>query len=158
LSLRENLAVGAQDLSDEQLIDTLKNAGLEVLTKLPGSLLEVPLTKELPGRIDLSGGQWQRLAIARAAVRRPQTELFIWDEPTAALDPVIEVELAEKLLEMANGVTSIVISHRLGICTLVDRVIMIDDGVVAEDGTHEELIQAGREYARWFGLQSRLYR
>lgn len=158
LSLRENLSMGARDVSDKQLTDALKNAGLEALTKLSESPLDTPLTKELPGGIDLSGGQWQRLAIARAAVRGPQTELFIWDEPTAALDPVIEVELAESLLEMAKGVTSIVISHRLGICTLVDRVIMIDDGVVAEDGTHEELIQAGREYARWFGLQSRLYR
>jgi ATP-binding cassette subfamily B protein len=158
LSLRENLSMGARDVSDQQLTDALKNAGLEALTKLSESPLDTPLTKELPDGIDLSGGQWQRLAIARAAVRGPQTELFIWDEPTAALDPVIEVELAESLLEMAKGVTSIVISHRLGICTLVDRVIMIDDGVVTEDGTHEELIQAGREYARWFGLQSRLYR
>jgi ATP-binding cassette, subfamily B, bacterial len=158
LSLRENLSMGARDVSDDQLTGALKNTGLETLTELSESPLDTPLTKELPGGIDLSGGQWQRLAIARAAVRGPQTELFIWDEPTAALDPVIEVELAESLLEMAKGVTSIVISHRLGICTLVDRVIMIDDGAIAEDGTHEELIQAGQEYARWFGLQSRLYR
>jgi ATP-binding cassette subfamily B protein len=158
LSLRENLLMGARDVSDEQLIDALKNAGLEALTSLSESPLDTPLTKELPGGIDLSGGQWQRLAIARAAVRAPQAELFIWDEPTAALDPVIEVELAESLLEMTKGVTSIVISHRLGICTLVDRVVMIADGVVAEDGTHEELIESGREYARWFTLQSRLYR
>jgi ATP-binding cassette, subfamily B, bacterial len=158
LSLRENLLMGARGVSDEQLIDALNNAGLDALASLSDSPLDTPLTKELPGGIDLSGGQWQRLAIARAAVRAPQGELSIWDEPTAALDPVIEVELAESLLEMTKGVTSIVISHRLGICTLVDRVIMIADGVVAEDGTHEELIESGREYARWFALQSRLYR
>jgi ATP-binding cassette, subfamily B, bacterial len=158
LSLRENLLMGARDVSDEQLIDALKNAGLEALARVSESPLDTPLTKELPGGIDLSGGQWQRLAIARAAVRAPQAGLFIWDEPTAALDPIIEIELAESLLDMAKGITSIVISHRLGICTLVDRIIMINDGVVAEDGTHEELMQSGREYARWFDLQSRLYR
>jgi ATP-binding cassette subfamily B protein len=158
LSLRENLLMGARDVPDEQLTDALKNVGLEELITLSESPLDAPLTKELPGGIDLSGGQWQRLAIARAAVRARQAGLFIWDEPIAALDPVIEVEFVESLLEMAKGVTSIAISHRLGICTLVDRVIMLDDGVVIEDGTHEELRESGREYARWFGLQSRLYR
>jgi ATP-binding cassette, subfamily B, bacterial len=157
LSLRENLLMGARDVADEQLTDALKSVGLEALTRLSESPLDTPLTKELPGGIDLSGGQWQRLVIARAAVRAPHAGLFIWDEPTAALDPAIEVELVESLLEMTKGVTSIAISHRLGICTLVDRVIMIDDGVVIDEGTHEELIDRGREYARWFDLQSRLY-
>lgn len=157
LTVRENLVMGQPGVSDERLLEILRGVGLDDLADRPQPMGLV-LSKEVVGGTSLSGGQWQRLAIARAAVVAERAELFIWDEPTSALDPLVEFEVAEKLLQLSRGRTSIVVSHRLGICTLVDRVVMLDRGRIVEDGSHEELVQLGGEYARWFSVQGRPYR
>lgn len=156
MTVRENLLMGQDGTSDVDLLNALNNVGLTDLARTPGGL-DLVLSKEVGGGTSLSGGQWQRLAIARAAVVADRAELFIWDEPTSALDPLVEFEVAEKLLELSHGRTSIVVSHRLGICTLVDRVVMLDQGRIVEDGPHEDLIRAGGEYARWFHVQGGPY-
>ncbi|GAA2760187.1 hypothetical protein GCM10009872_55480 [Actinopolymorpha rutila] len=157
LTIRENLLMGREGIPDERLLEVLRDVGLDHLAQQPCDL-DVVLSKEVVGGTSLSGGQWQRLAIARAAVAADRAELFVWDEPTSALDPLVEFEVADKLLQLSRGRTSIVVSHRLGICTLVDRVIMLDHGQVVEDGTHEDLLRRNGEYARWFEVQGRLYR
>lgn len=157
LTVRENLVMGRAGVPDDHLLEALHDVGLDDLASSPADLGRV-LSKEVAGGTSLSGGQWQRLAIARAAVAAERAELFIWDEPTSALDPLVEFEVAENLLHLSRGRTSIVISHRLGICTLVDRVVMLDHGRIVEDGTHEELLRRGGQYARWFDVQGRPYR
>lgn len=157
LTVRENLVMGQPGVSDERLLEILRGVGLDDLADRPQPM-DLVLSKEVVGGTSLSGGQWQRLAIARAAVVAERSELFIWDEPTSALDPLVEFEVAEKLLQLSRGRTSIVVSHRLGICTLVDRVVMLDRGRIVEDGSHEELVRRGGEYARWFNVQGQPYR
>lgn len=157
LTIWENLVMGRDGIPAERLVEVLHDVGLGQLAREP-SHLDVVLSKEVAGGTSLSGGQWQRLAIARAALAADRAELFIWDEPTSALDPLVEFAIADRLLHLARGRTSIVVSHRLGICTLVDRVIMLDHGQVVEDGPHGELLERNGAYAHWFEVQGRPYR
>ena len=105
---------------------------------------------------DLSGGQWQRLALARAFYR--DADLLVLDEPTAALDPLAELALFERFVELVQGKTAVLISHRLGMARLADRVLVLRDGGVVENGQHGALVAAGGEYARLFAAQAQWYR
>lgn len=158
VSLRENIAFGRLNdpPTDEEIVETLRKVGLDGLLT-DSDPLSVPLTKELDGGRQLSGGQWQRVAIARAMIRAEQADLVIMDEPTAALDPNAEIDIVRRMLEVAHGKTSLIISHRLGICTLVDRVIVLDDGKIVEDGSHRELMARGGPYAEMFRNQAGWY-
>lgn len=160
LTLRENVAIGRLNdpPSDEEIAEALRGVGLGELLERGATPLDMPLTKELEGGTQLSGGQWQRLAIARAMMRAPQADLVILDEPTAALDPITEKEIVRHMLALTSGKTSLVISHRLGICTLVDRVIVLRDGKIIEDGPHRDLLAAGGSYATMFRAQAEWYR
>ena len=103
----------------------------------------------------LSGGQRQRLALARAFLR--DAELLILDEPSSGLDAAAEAAVHERLRALRSGRTSLLISHRLGTLRDADRLVVIESGVVAEAGTHDELVAAGGTYARLFALQARGY-
>ena len=105
--------------------------------------------------LSLSGGQQQRICIARAIAVQP--EIILMDEPTSALDPIAESEMYSSYNEIAKGKTSIFISHRLASTRFCDRIIMIDDKTIAEEGTHNELILAGGKYAELFKVQSHYY-
>lgn len=105
----------------------------------------------------LSGGQWQRVAIARAAMRG-DADLLILDEPTAGLDAEAEEEVHRRVTALRRGRTSLLISHRLSALREADRIVVLRDGLVAEDGDHAELLAAGGEYARLFRLQAEGYR
>ncbi len=153
--ISENIRFGRlHDASDAQVRRAAELSGAaEFIRAFPegyGTLLGRPL-----GGVDLSGGQWQKLAIARALVR--QAPVVVLDEPTAALDPKAEAEIYRQFGEMTEGRTSILISHRLGSARLADRIIVLGDGVVAESGTHEELIAKDGEYAGFFTLQAQWY-
>jgi len=104
----------------------------------------------------LSGGEEQRLMLARALYK--DAPIVILDEPTAALDPIAEADLYQKYGEMTQGRSSLYISHRLASTRFCDRIIRIEDGRIAEEGTHDELLAAGGEYAKLFEVQSRYYR
>jgi len=110
--------------------------------------------REFGGK-ELSGGQWQKLAIARGLFKK--SELIVLDEPTSALDPLIETEILSKFIKAAEGKTALIISHRVGLCKLVDRIIVMKDGVITEDGTHEALLAGGGEYARLYEAQAKWY-
>ena len=157
LPLRENVAFGHLGLMDDDqaLERAMRDAGAgSLLTRLPKGW-DTILSREYEGGADLSGGQWQRIALARALTAvRGGAGLLILDEPTAALDVRAETELFERFLELTRGVTTILVSHRLSSVRLADRIVVVDGGRVAEDGTHDELMAAGGLYARMYALQA----
>ena len=108
------------------------------------------------GGVDLSGGQWQRVALARAFFRN--SEVLVLDEPTAALDPMAELAIFERFRELAAGRTALMIAHRLGMARLADRILVFRGGTVVEEGTHDQLLREGGEYAEMFESQARWYR
>jgi ATP-binding cassette subfamily B protein len=157
LPLRENVAFGHLPLLDDPgaLEGALRDAGGAcLLPRLPRGW-DTVLSREFEGGADLSGGQWQRVALARAlAAVRGGAGLLILDEPTAALDVRAETELFERFLELTGDVTTILVSHRLSSVRRADRIVVIEEGRVAEDGTHDSLMRAGGLYARMFSLQA----
>jgi ATP-binding cassette subfamily B protein len=133
------------DLAD--LTETLKNLPRGLETHLGRSVFE-----DAP---DLSGGQLQRLMLARALYK--DAPILVLDEPTAALDPLAESEIYQKYNALSQGKTSIFISHRLASTRFCDRILLIDGGVIAEEGTHEQLLTHNGKYAKLFEVQSRYY-
>ncbi|MDB4951819.1 MAG: putative transporter ATP-binding protein [Gemmatimonadetes bacterium] len=157
LPLRENVGFGRLALMDDDaaLEGALRDAGGgALLTRLEHGW-DTVLSREFEGGTELSGGQWQRVALARAlAAVRGGAGLLVLDEPTAALDVRAETELFERFLELTRDVTTILVSHRLSSVRHADRIVVIDGGRVAEDGTHESLMRAGGLYARMYSLQA----
>lgn len=152
LTLRENVAIShVQEMeNDRRILRCLKQAGME---SRGGELEE--MAGKLNGGKEFSGGQWQRIAIARALFR--PAELFLMDEPTSALDPVLEAEILQQFLQVLKEKTCIIVSHRIGLCRYVDRVVVMKKGKITEMGSHEELYAKEGEYRRIFDSQSRWY-
>jgi len=155
MTLKENIAIGDFANSDDEnkLTNALKFADIEdIATNIGG------LDQELGtsfGGIELSGGQWQKISIARAAFRN-RAVMFL-DEPTSALDPLIECEILERFIEMSKDKTTILISHRVGICRMADRIIVMRDGEIIEQGTHKDLLESVGEYTRIWNEQAKWY-
>ena len=136
--------------------DAAARSGAEELAeRLPGGY-DAPVGHVLDGGQGLSGGEWQRLAIARAFTRDP--ELLILDEPAAALDPVAEAELYRQFAELLEGRTALLISHRLGSARMADRILVLQDGRIVEEGRHDELVAARGVYAAMWEEQASWYR
>ncbi len=108
------------------------------------------------GGVDFSGGEWQRVAIARSLIKEAG-EFVIFDEPTAALDPLAELEIFQQFVELVDGKTALLIAHRLGPTRLADRVIVLDNGHIVEIGNPTELLQQNGKYAEMFAAQSEWY-
>lgn len=106
--------------------------------------------------VDFSGGEMQKLVLARAIYK--DGKILVLDEPTAALDPIAENNLYLKYQELTRGKTSVYISHRFASTRFCDRIVLLEDGVVKESGSHEKLMEAGGQYAYMFGVQSKYYR
>ena len=151
LPVRDN--VGFADLNriqdDNRMQHTLDRAGSTFSQEL-----DTWLGHEFGGR-DVSGGEWLRLAVARGLFR--QSQFVVFDEPTAAIDPVAEVEMIRELLTKDESRTTLVISHRLGVARLCDRILVLDEGQLVEDGTHEELLAMNGLYAEMWNAQASWY-
>jgi ATP-binding cassette subfamily B protein len=114
------------------------------------------LGRRFEGGVDLSGGEWQKVALARAYMRDAQ--VLILDEPTAALDARAEYEVFIRFSQLVRGRMAVIISHRFSTVRMADRIIVLKDGVVVEDGPHDELVARGGLYAELFRLQAEGYR
>jgi ATP-binding cassette subfamily B protein len=158
-TVRENVGFGnLLSLSDDTAInEAISEAGIAAKVNSLEQGLETPLGKQLEDGIDLSGGQWQRIAIARALMRLSTAEVLIFDEPTAALDPKTEHEIYSIFRQIAAGKTTIVISHRLGLAKIADRIAVMENGKIVEIGTHDELIELGEIYYSMFTRQASSY-
>ena len=154
-SFRENICISDfEHMRDEGRIRKVTDVvGMQELIQSIGGL-DVQLGREYGG-CELSGGEWQKVAIARGLFR--DSELIVLDEPTSALDPLVEYEVLTGFLNLIQGRTSVVISHRVGICRHADKVVVMKEGKVVECGSHEELKSAGGEYARIWGEQAKWY-
>jgi ATP-binding cassette subfamily B protein len=158
LSAQHNIGVGDADAADDRdrvLAAAARTGADAVLNKLPGGL-DTPLTRAFTGGVDLSGGEWQKVATARAAMR--DAALVILDEPTAALDAQAEYELFQRFRELAAGRTVLLISHRFSTVRMADRILVLEGGRIIEDGSHEELLALGARYAMLFEMQAGRYR
>lgn len=116
-----------------------------------------PLGYAMDDAVELSGGQWQRVAISRAYMRE-DAALWILDEPTAALDPSAEAELYAQFAAALAGRTALLISHRLGSARMADRIVVLEQGQIVEEGTHNELLNLGGTYKRMWEAQAKWYK
>jgi ATP-binding cassette subfamily B protein len=158
LSAQHNIGVGDAPHADdrERVLAAAGWAGADaVLAKLPGGL-ETPLTRSFEGGVELSGGEWQKVATARAAMR--DAALVILDEPTAALDAQAEYELFQRFRELAAGRTVLLISHRFSTVRMADRILVLERGAIVESGSHAQLVAQGGRYAALFEMQAGRYR
>lgn len=157
ISLGENVALGdiANLENRKQILEALRLAKAESLVdKLPQGL-DTLLGRSFEGSVDLSGGQWQRVAIARAFMGNKP--IMILDEPTSQLDPMAESEIYSDFARMVNGKTAIFITHRLGATTITDRVLVLEEGRISQDGTHAALLLESGLYAEMFESQKQWY-
>ena len=157
LSVADNVAFGAPHVPRDEgrILRALERAGLgEVVAKLPRGL-DTPLSRAYAGGADLSGGQWQRVAIARSLYALDAgARILVLDEPTSALDVRAETEFFDQFVELTEGVTSLLISHRFSSVRRADTIVVIDGGQVIEQGSHDELMAADGRYAELFRLQA----
>jgi ATP-binding cassette subfamily B protein len=158
MSATTNIAVGRAEEKDDPSqirLAAKKSLAHEVIERLPRRYEQV-LGSRFAGAVDLSGGEWQRMALARAYLRDAQ--LLVLDEPTAALDARSEHEVFERFAELTEGKMSLLISHRFSTVRMADRILVLANGAIQEQGSHELLLKKGGRYAEMFELQAAHYR
>jgi ATP-binding cassette subfamily B protein len=154
----ENIAVGRiEEIGNVPLLrlSARKSMADEVIGRLHGNYDQM-LGRRFEGGVDLSGGEWQKVALARAYLRDAQ--VLILDEPTAALDARSEFEVFQRFAELTTGKMALFISHRFSTVRMADRIIVLENGSIAEDGNHDQLTHLGGRYAEMFELQAASYR
>ncbi len=154
----DNIAVGRIEARDDRArIETAAGRSLasDVIAGLPGGYDQM-VGKRFRNGVELSGGEWQKVAIARAYMR--DAEVLILDEPTAALDARSEYEVFQRFKELSEGKTAVIISHRFSSVRMADRILVLADGKVEAEGTHDELVAQSGRYAELFELQAAGYR
>lgn len=157
VTIAEEIAQCKDNIDYQRIKECIDYAGLtDTIDKLPKGLnTHIGREVYLDGVL-LSGGQMQRLMLARALYKNGP--ILLLDEPTAALDPLAESEIYQKYSDMANNKTSLFISHQLASTRFCDRIILIKDGGIREEGSHEDLLKLNGEYAKLFEVQSRYYK
>jgi ATP-binding cassette subfamily B protein len=158
MTARENIAVGRiHEIDNLPLLQVAADKSMadEVIGRLPREY-EQMLGRRFENGVDLSGGEWQKVALARAYLRDAQ--VLILDEPTAALDARSEFEVFQRFAELTAGKTALFISHRFSTVRMAQRILVLEKGRIAEDGSHEQLFRLGGRYAEMFEMQAASYR
>jgi ATP-binding cassette, subfamily B, bacterial len=157
-SAAENIAMGRIDAADDRgRVEEAAERSLAdaVIARLPLGLAQ-PLGRRFSGGVDLSGGEWQKIAIARAYMR--DADVLVLDEPTSALDARSEFEVFQRFRDLSAGKTTLLISHRFSTVRMADRIIVLEKGRIVEAGTHQALLARPGLYAEMFELQAAGYR
>jgi ABC-type multidrug transport system fused ATPase/permease subunit len=157
-SLRENIIVSEKQrrVNDDEIMDLIKKINVnDVIEEQPNGLDEIVGSFSDKAN-NLSGGQWQKISIARAAYRQ-DAKIMILDEPTSALDPIAEAQLYRNFASLTENKTTILISHRLGITAVVDRILVFKDGRIVEDGSHKQLMAHNGHYSEMYRAQAQWY-
>jgi ATP-binding cassette subfamily B protein len=159
LKVRENVGFGSVEHMDDvpRIERAADRGGARELVSSLAQGLEAPLGRWFQNGTELSGGQWQKIALARAFMRE-DADILVLDEPTAALDAEAEHAVFERFRELAEGRTTIVISHRFPTVRMARQIVVLDHGTIVEAGTHDALVAKGGKYARMFALQAEGYR
>jgi len=158
MTARENIAVGRiEEIDNLKMLESAARKSLAdaVIAKIPGGYDQM-LGRRFETGVDLSGGEWQKVALARAYLRDAQ--LLILDEPTAALDARSEFEVFQRFAELTAGKMALFISHRFSTVRMADRIVVLENGRIAEEGTHDELASLGGRYKEMFEMQAASYR
>src|ERR1022692_2066121 len=158
LLVRENIGFGKVDsLGDRSRVESaaVNSLARSVIDRLPNGYDQM-VGRRFEGGVDLSGGEWQKFALARAYMRDAQ--LLILDEPTATLDARAEYEVFQRFAELSRARMAVLISHRFSTVRMADRILVLADGSIQEQGTHEQLLSLGGRYAELFELQAAGYR
>jgi len=158
MTASENIGVGRIEEANNPFrirAAAMKTFAEKVIQKLPNGYDQV-LGSRFEGSMDLSGGEWQKIALARAYLRDAQ--LLVLDEPTAALDARAENEVFQRFSELTSGKMALLISHRFSTVRMSDRILVLQKGGIAEQGRHEQLVKDGGLYAEMFELQAASYR
>lgn len=157
VTVKENVAQCVDGIDETRVWQCIDKAGLtEKIRSLPKGIETHLGRRVFKDGVEFSGGQTQRLMLARALYKN--APILVLDEPTAALDPIAENDIYQKYNDMTHGRTSFFISHRLASTRFCDRIIFVDSGKIAEEGTHNELLKNGGGYAYLFEVQSKYYR
>lgn len=158
-TIRFNVTISdAQRMPDDgRIMGLLEKAGAADFVRARKRGLDEVIGSYAEGGNNLSGGQWQRVAIARAAYRS-DARIMLLDEPTSALDPMAEATIYRNFAELVGERTALLISHRLGIASVVDRVLVFDGGCIVEDGSPDELLASGGLCAKLYESQAQWYR
>ncbi len=159
LTLRDNIALSDYDRAtdDEAIIASLRQSGVydELQEKLANGLDSYMTRRFDDEGMELSKGQWQKIALSRAYFKN--AEIFIFDEPSAALDAEAEDRIFKNFESVSEGKTGIMISHRISAARMSNKILVLDGGVITESGTHDELIEKNGLYAKLYNLQKEKY-
>jgi len=157
-TLRENITVSDKTRTDndDEIMELVRKINVaDVIEEQPDGLSEQVGTFSDKAN-NLSGGQWQKISLARAAYKK-DAKIMILDEPTSALDPIAEAQLYRNFANLTHDKTTILISHRLGITAVVDRILVFKDGQIIEDGSHKDLMTKNGHYAQMYRAQAKWY-
>jgi ATP-binding cassette subfamily B protein len=157
MTVAQNIAVGniAQQLNRKLIVDAATQSMADLLVQRLPDKYDQALGKRFNQGVELSGGEWQKIALARAYMKDAQ--LFILDEPTAALDARAEYEVFQRFADLTKGKTAVLISHRFSTVRMANRILVLDKGMLLEEGSHEALLAKNGRYAELFNLQAKGY-
>lgn len=153
-TVQETVALSEIDHIDDEkrIMNALRAADIDYILGEEG--LQTQLGKEFKGK-ELSGGEWQKIALARTLFKN--SNFVILDEPTSTIDPIVEMDILKTFLDNAKKKTAVIISHRVGICTCADTVVMLSKGRIVERGSHTALMKRHGQYYDFFTMQSKWY-
>lgn len=156
MTLKENITVSDRNRTpeDARIKYICEKAGIVLDDEKISNGIETMLGRDYDGT-ELSGGQWQRVAIGRGIYR--SSDFIVLDEPTSAIDPMEETRLYNEFVDICQGKTAIIVTHRLGSAKIANRIVVMKDGILVEHGTHADLIAQNGEYKRMYDMQSHWY-